>query len=271
MTTEFVCHADHGDCEESAMLNSFDQTLGVAIVGVGGGVATTAAAGVELLRQGAMREDGLPLADVTEVAGLVPYTALRFAGWDLSEADLAMAARHHGVVPEAQLSRVAPALAGVVPWAAVADPGFCRNVTGKNVHCDTAKRRLVARIQRDLDRFADELGSERIVVMNLASTERVPDMTAPCLQSLAAFEDGLDASDSAISPSMLYAYAAIDRGLPYGNFTPNVAAECPALIELARESPDPSVRRQALFWLAELDDPRAVALFEELLSAGAAG
>ena len=33
---------------------------------------------------------------------------------------------------------------------------------------------------------------------------------------------------------MLYAYAAIEAGVPYGNFTPSVAADVPALAELAR-------------------------------------
>ena len=38
--------------------------VGVAIVGLGGAVATTAVAGVELLRRGTNRMDGLPLAHV---------------------------------------------------------------------------------------------------------------------------------------------------------------------------------------------------------------
>jgi myo-inositol-1-phosphate synthase len=34
---------------------------------------------------------------------------------------------------------------------------------------------------------------------------------------------------------MLYAYAAIAEGVPYGNFTPSVAADIPALIEFAEK------------------------------------
>jgi hypothetical protein len=40
----------------------------------------------------------------------------------------------------------------------------------------------------------------------------------------------------------------------------------PALIGIARTHPDPQVRRRALFWLGESNDPRALALFEELLT-----
>lgn len=39
----------------------------------------------------------------------------------------------------------------------------------------------------------------------------------------------------------------------------------PELICLAREHSDPYVRRSAIFWLGQLDDPRALDLFEELL------
>jgi hypothetical protein len=41
----------------------------------------------------------------------------------------------------------------------------------------------------------------------------------------------------------------------------------PALIRIARTHKDPATRRQAMFWLGRSEDPRAVALFEELLVA----
>lgn len=40
----------------------------------------------------------------------------------------------------------------------------------------------------------------------------------------------------------------------------------PALIRIARENKDPELRRKAIFWLGQSDDPRALALFEELLT-----
>ena len=40
----------------------------------------------------------------------------------------------------------------------------------------------------------------------------------------------------------------------------------PALIQVARSNRDPDVRRTALFWLGQTNDPRAVSLFEEILS-----
>jgi hypothetical protein len=40
----------------------------------------------------------------------------------------------------------------------------------------------------------------------------------------------------------------------------------PALIRVARTHRDPEVRKKAMFWLGQSDDPRALALFEELLT-----
>jgi hypothetical protein len=40
----------------------------------------------------------------------------------------------------------------------------------------------------------------------------------------------------------------------------------PALVRVARTHRDPEIRKKALFWLGQSGDPRAVALFEELLT-----
>jgi hypothetical protein len=40
----------------------------------------------------------------------------------------------------------------------------------------------------------------------------------------------------------------------------------PALIRIAKGNADPELRRKAIFWLGQSEDPRALALFEELLT-----
>jgi hypothetical protein len=39
----------------------------------------------------------------------------------------------------------------------------------------------------------------------------------------------------------------------------------PKLIEVARAHKNPAVRKQAMFWLGQSKDPRALAFFEEIL------
>ena len=218
--------------------NSLDATksgrsLGVLVVGIGGAVASTAAAGVEMLRAGSNDLAGLPLANVG-VAGLVPYRNVYFAGWDLHGEDLASAVREHRVLDHEQAALVEDKLAALRPWPAVGSKDFCKNVDGDNKLSGT-HRQAVEQIREDIRRYRDSSGVQDLVMINLASVERWPDLRLEVLQTPAAFERGLDAGDAAISPAMLYAYAAIQEGLPYGNFTPSLAADIPALTRLADE------------------------------------
>lgn len=45
-------------------------------------------------------------------------------------------------------------------------------------------------------------------------------------------------------------------------------AGVPILIDIVRTSPEPKLRKSAMFWLGQSGDPRAIALFEELLTGG---
>ena len=216
--------------------------VGVAIVGLGGAVATTAVAGLELLRVGAAGTEGLPLAGLTvgdvpveQATGLVPYEQLVIGGWDLDGADLQKAAELHGVLDHVQLEAAGPSLSRIAPWPAAGDADFCRNVTGGNVVLAEGRRAQVEAVRGDLRRFREEQSLDGLVLVNLASTERWPDLEAPCLQSAEAFEAGLDADDEAITPAMVYAYAAVVEGVGYGNFTPSLGADVPALVQLAQQ------------------------------------
>lgn len=48
-------------------------------------------------------------------------------------------------------------------------------------------------------------------------------------------------------------------------------AGVPELIHIARTNRDPEIRRKAIFWLGQSNDPRALALFEDLLAKGKSG
>ena len=40
----------------------------------------------------------------------------------------------------------------------------------------------------------------------------------------------------------------------------------PMLVQVARSNPNPAVRKQAMFWLGQSKDPRALKFFEEVLA-----
>jgi len=53
--------------------------------------------------------------------------------------------------------------------------------------------------------------------------------------SIESFEKGVKDDDEAIPPSMLYAWAALQEGIPYFNGAPNLTVDIPAMQQLARE------------------------------------
>jgi myo-inositol-1-phosphate synthase len=217
----------------SMLMTNPGRRLGVAVVGLGGAVATTAVAGIEIIKRGTNRLEGLPLADV-QVSGMAEYRDMVFGGWDLNGADLATAATNHRVLNEGQMAGTGEVLSEIRPWAAIGSGAFCRGVSGANKHEAPGHRAAVEAIATDLRRFRDTSGADSIVMINLASTERTP-VDEETLGSLDAFEQALDRNDPSIGPAMLYAYAAIESGVPYGNFTPSLAADAPALIDFARQ------------------------------------
>ncbi|KQM56188.1 inositol-3-phosphate synthase [Sphingomonas sp. Leaf208] len=210
------------------------ERVGIAVIGLNGAVATTAAAGIAMIRAGSNDLSGLPLAS-RDVDGMAAYRDLHFGGWDLSHDDLATAALKHGVLSESELANGASSLSDMRPWPAVGSTDFCANIDGANKIAAPGHRAAVQHIQDDLARFKTEQNLDRVVMINLASTERKADLGADALTSVEGFERGLDADDAAISPAMLYAYAAIASDTPYANFTPSVAADVAPLAELARQ------------------------------------
>src|SRR5262249_40570845 len=98
---------------------------------------------------------------------------------------------------------------------------------------DRTPRGVVERVQGDLDAFRAEHKLDTVIVINLASTEQVP----PPDQwptTWAAAEALLDRAEGPLPASSLCAIAALDRGLPYINFTPSLGATPAGLDELAR-------------------------------------
>ena len=205
--------------------------LGIAVIGVGGAVGTTMFAGLELIRKGAVGTEGLPLAEFSEV-GLVPYEDIIVAGWDLYGSHLADAAEEHDVLTVKQFTAVEAELRAAKPWPGIGNPAFVTHIDGENRIAARDHRSAIERISEDIAGFHG--GCESVVVINLASTEKLAIEGNEIFNSLAGFEKALDENSPDISPAMLYAYAAISSGIPYGNFTPSVAADIPALLELAQ-------------------------------------
>jgi myo-inositol-1-phosphate synthase len=132
-----------------------------------------------------------------------------------------------------QFVAVEESLRQIKPWRAAANKDFLANIEGENTVSGGARRETIEKIRANLREFKKTC--DEVVAINLASTEKLADEGNEIFNSLAGFEKALNENAPEISPAMLYAYAAIAEGVPYGNFTPSVAADIPALIEFAEQ------------------------------------
>lgn len=211
--------------------------VGVCIVGSNGAVATTVIAGVELMKKGLVPREGM----ITEGGGLnkvvsdmVPLEDLVFGGWDLRADNAYEAALTHGVVPRPLLDQVKDELTAIRPWPTVASSKFLHSMGGKNLVACANFREELKVLGDQIEAFKREHNLTRLVMVNLSSTEKFCELDDVHL-SVEAFEAGLDASDSRISPAMKFLYLACKLGMSHCNFTPS-RSMVPALRKLSEQT-----------------------------------
>ncbi|HLY68371.1 MAG TPA: inositol-3-phosphate synthase [Puia sp.] len=229
-----------------------DGTLGILIPGLGA-VATTFIAGVEAVKKGLAQPFGsltqmsnIRLGKRTEnrfpkIKEFVPLAALdqiKFGGWDLYSDNVYEAAKNARVLEPALLEQVRAELETIKPMKAVFDRSFVANLDGTNVKQAKSKFDLAKAVMDDIENFKDANDCERIVMVWCGSTEKYIEQSE-VHSSLDNFESGLKNNDPQISPSMIYAYAALKLGIPFSNGAPNLTCDIHALIELAKETETP--------------------------------
>lgn len=224
--------------------------LGVLIPGMSGAVSTTFIAGVEAVRKGV----GRPVGSLTQMGKIrigkrteknfpfirdfVPLAGIRdleFAGWDIYPEDCHSSALRAGVLKPELLSKIKTGLRGKTPLRAVFDGRYVKNLKGSHVKRGRTKMHLADQLIRDIRKFRRESGARRLVMLWCGSTEVYLEPSA-VHETVESFERGLRESHDDISPSMIYAYAALKCGAAYGNGAPNLSVDVPALQELAAKN-----------------------------------
>ena len=225
--------------------------LGILIPGLGA-VATTMIAGVEAVKKGIAQPIGsltqmgtIRLGKRTEnrnpkIKEFVPIADLNdivFGGWDVYSDNVYEAAVHAKVLEAGLLYSVKEELEKVVPMKAAFDHNYAKNLTATHVKEGT-RLELAQQVMKDIQDFSDKNGCSRIVVLWCGSTETYYE-ASDVHSTLAKFEEGLKNDDKLISPSMIYAYAALKMGIPYVNGAPNLTVDAPALVELSKLTETP--------------------------------
>ncbi len=225
--------------------------LGILIPGLGA-VATTLIAGVEAVRKGISQPIGsvsqmgtIRLGKRTEnrrpkIKDFVPLASLNdvvFGGWDVYPDNVFEAASKAKVLEKDLLAKIQPELENIVPMKAAFDQNYAKNLTATHVKEGT-RYELAQQVIEDIQNFKEANGCDRIVLVWCGSTEIYYE-PSDVHSTLDKFEAGLKADDKLISPSMIYAYAALKQGIPFANGAPNLTVDIPALIELAKLTQTP--------------------------------
>jgi myo-inositol-1-phosphate synthase len=222
--------------------------LGVLLPGMGA-VATTFIAGVELIRRGLAP----PVGSLTQMGTIrlgkrtrartplirdfVPLAGLNdlvFGGWDLFSDNAYESASKAGVLDPHHLHPIRKFLENIRPMRAAFDRNYVKRLDGSWVKKARNKFELAEQIQDDIVAFQKKHKLARTVMVWCGSTE-IYMKESPVHRSLGRFEAAMKENNPAIAPSMLYAYAALQAGVPFANGAPNLTVDIPALEELARE------------------------------------
>lgn len=225
--------------------------LGILIPGLGA-VATTLIAGVEAVKKGIAQ----PIGSLTQMSNIrlgkrtenrypkikdfVPLASLEdivWGGWDVYTDNVFESASNAKVLDAGLLHAVKPELEAIVPMKAAFDQSYAKNLVASHVKEGT-RYELAQALMADITNFKEENGLDRVVLIWCGSTE-IYFEESEVHATLEKFEEGLKNDDKLISPSMLYAYAALKLGVPFANGAPNLTVDIPALVELAKLTETP--------------------------------
>ena len=227
--------------------NKPEGKLGVLIPGMGA-VATTFIAGTEAIKLG----KGSPIGSVTQMGTMrlgkrtdkkvplikdfVPLANLDdlvFGGWDINKESVYEICIRSNVLEHSIIDSLKTNLEKIDLWPAVFDKKYVRRLDGNYVKTGKTKMDLAKQVEEDITTFTDKHSTRSNIMIWCGSTEIFFE-PGDVHSSLKKFEYGLNNNDPEISPSMIYAYAALKNGVPFANGAPNLTVDILALQELAK-------------------------------------
>lgn len=223
--------------------------LGLLIVGLNGAVSTTFLAGVFSIRNGYSlpigsisqmgtirignrSENNFPL--IKDFALLTDINDIVFGGWDIRNENCFDSALYAKVLKFEDTEKVKTELESIRPMKGVFEQQYVKNLKGDFIKEGGNKYDKMMIIRDDIRKFKEEKNLERVIVIWCASTEiYIPQNGVH--QKSEDFIRAMKTNHPDISPSMLYAYAAISEGCPFINGAPNLSCEVPAIVNFAIE------------------------------------
>ncbi|KAF6254194.1 myo-inositol-1-phosphate synthase [Scenedesmus sp. NREL 46B-D3] len=234
--------------------------LGVMLVGLGGNNGTSVMAGILANKHGItwMTKDGLRKPNywgsLTQSATLrvgnyegeevfTPFKSLLpmadpnqfvLGGWDISSMNMAEAMERAKVLDFELQKQLVPYMKDVVPLPGIYDPGFiAANQEGRADHVIKGSRQQqVETVRQQIRQFKQDNAVDKVIILWTANTERYAQVAEGLNDTAENLLASIAADEPEVSPSTLYATAAILEGVPFINGSPQNTF-VPGLIELA--------------------------------------
>jgi myo-inositol-1-phosphate synthase len=219
------------------------EKVGLWMIGAAGGIGSTVALGVAALRKGLAEPIGLVSAlPQFEDADLVAPGAMVIGGHEVRAVTI-LEAIHEShdqdrLFDEKTIARCAPVIRS---WQRNVRPGtvYGSSASLRAIGDITAPNRerspaaVIERLRSDIASFARRHRLDRVVVVNVASSE--PGVRPAAAHArYALLEKALAKPGAKVLPaSSLYALAAIEAGAAYVNFTPSTGIALPAIQQRA--------------------------------------
>lgn len=227
--------------------------LGVMLVGWGGNNGSTFTAGV-LARQKKLKwQNKHGTHDVDFVGSLFEYGSLNIeeknvlyqdavdmysiddlviSGWDINKDNIYDACKKTQIIDLALLEQMKGELSNMVPLPSAYDLSFIasnQKDRADNFIKENEKEKIKSQIRKDIHDFKKLHKLDQVIVMWTASTERFHTGKWKTHQEL---EEAIKCNDPEVSPSILFAVAAIQEGCIFLNGSPQNTL-CPSVINMA--------------------------------------
>ncbi|MCF6148037.1 MAG: inositol-3-phosphate synthase [Candidatus Kuenenia sp.] len=219
--------------------------VGVLFVGLNGATANTSVAGSLAIKRGLMndRNGMLTESDIFSDLALAQFDQFVFGGWDINHSNAYDAARLNKVLERDLIEDLRDELEEISPWKAIItehDVDYAKKAN--NILSVNSMEESVNLLKQDILSFKERHNLDRVVVIYLGSPlKQVKEKGF--FHELPLFRKAIQNNDESISSAMLYAYAAIESGCPFVDFTPNVTLKVPAILQLAEEKQVPLAGR----------------------------
>jgi len=170
-----------------------------------------------------------------EYVPLYDLEQLEFGGWDIFPDDMYEACRKAGVLRPEDIEPIKDELAAIKPMKAVFSEKYVQRIRGENIKLDGGLWDQALALREDIKNFKKDRGCDRLVMVWCGSTEAYCEPTS-VHATMESFEAALKENSEEISPSQMYAYAALKEGVPFANGAPNLTVDIPAFVSYANQN-----------------------------------